>query len=64
MDQVMNQLNEQLRIIKNQKKVYHQQCKVAENENNMQELYKLSKKIFVLNKEEQRILKELNRGEL
>lgn len=60
----MNQLNEKLRVIKNQKKVYQQQCKVAENDNDMQELYKLSKKLFVLNKEEQRILKELNRGEL
>ena len=60
----MNKLHEQLRAIKIQKKVYQQQCKVAENENNMQELYKLSKKLFVLNKEEQRILKELRRGEI
>ena len=60
----MNKLNEELMAIKNQKKVYHRQCELARKENNMQELYNLSKKILILDQEEVKILNELSRGGL
>lgn len=60
----MNKLNETLRAVRTQKKVYQKKANIAEKENNMQELYKLSKKIQELDTEEYELLKELNRGEV
>lgn len=60
----MNKLNETLRAVRTQKKVYQKKANIAEKENNMQELYKLIKKIQELDAEEYELLKELNRGEV
>ena len=55
-DKTMNQLNETLASIRRQKKLY---TKRIFESNEPQEQYDLSKKIMVLEEEENKILKEL-----
>lgn len=58
----INILEEKLVAVRNQKKAYEKQCKVLAKERDEAELYCLSQKIRLLDKEEHELLKEINRG--
>lgn len=58
----INILEEKLVAVRNQKKVYEKQAKAMAKEKDEAELYRLSQKIRLLDKEEHELLKEINRG--
>ena len=57
-------INKKLNEIYKKRKHLQQQCKVAEKENDMRELYRLTKELFVLDREESKILNGFNKGGL
>lgn len=58
----INILEEKLVAVRNQKKAYEKRCGVLAKEKDEAELYRLSQKIRLLDKEEHELLKEINRG--